>query len=111
MARALLLSLVMGEDDKFDSTLIRHGRNAVSFAEMETFVHTLETRPLAKLLEELPDLARLSEAKFALAVRILRIRFKSEAPINQRQLRMLANEIATAVKEASVATRIRAMFV
>lgn len=102
----------MSEDkDDFDSTLIRHGRNAVSFAEMETFVHTLETRPVAKLLEELPDLARLSEAKFALAVRILRIRFKSEAPINQRQLRMLAQEIAADVKEASVATRIRAMFV
>lgn len=99
------------EDDAFDSTLIRHGRTAVSFAEMETFVHTLETRPLAKLLGELPDLARLSEAKFALAVRILRIRFKSEVAINQRQLRQLAQEIAAEVKEASVATRIRAMFV
>lgn len=99
------------DDDAFDSTLIRRGRNAVSFAEMETFVHTLETRPVAKLLGELPDLARLSEAKFALAVRILRIRFKSEAAINQRQLRLLAQEIAGEVKEASVATRIRAMFV
>lgn len=101
----------MSEDDDYDSTLIRQGRNAISFSEMETFVHTLETRPVAKLLEELPDLARLSETKFALAVRILRIRFKSEAPINQRQLRLLAQEIAADVKEASVATRIRAMFV
>jgi hypothetical protein len=94
----------------FDSTLIRRGRNAVTFAEMAEFVRTLEERPIPTLLEELPDLARLSEAKFTLALKILRRRFDSESDVDQQQLRTFAEEIAAGVDEAGTAARIRYIF-
>ncbi|MEK6371447.1 MAG: hypothetical protein AABO58_02015 [Acidobacteriota bacterium] len=59
----------MQERADFDSTLIRRGRSALSVSEMVAFVETLEARPLIKLLEELPELARPSDAKFVLATK------------------------------------------
>ena len=99
----------MAEDD-FDSTLIRRGRKAVTFADMAQFVHTLESRPIVTLLNELPDIAALSEAKFVLATKILRRRFEGESKIDQEQLRAFANEIAGTVKDSQLAARIRGIF-
>jgi len=96
--------------EECDSTLIRRGRSALTFWEMAQFADTLSSRPLAKLLEELPDLARLSTAKFNLATITLRRRFRAEAPIDQIQLREIANEIAASVPDSAVATRIRELF-
>jgi hypothetical protein len=96
--------------EECDSTLIRRGRSALTFWEMAQFADTLSSRPLAKLLEELPDLARLSTAKFNLATITLRRRFRAEAPIDQVQLREIANEIAASVPDSAVATRIRELF-
>jgi len=93
-----------------DSTLIRRGRTALTFWEMAQFADTLSSRPLAKLLEELPELARLSSAKFNLATITLRRRFRAETPVDQIQLREIAKEIAATVEESAVATRIRELF-
>jgi hypothetical protein len=82
--------------EEFDSTLIRRGRNALTFSDMAAFAQTVAERPLLKLLEELPELARLSETKFHLAEITLRQRFRREAPSDQLQLRETANEIAFA---------------
>lgn len=97
--------------EECDSTLIRRGRNALTFWEMAQFADTLSSRPLMKLLEELPDLARLSPAKFNLATITLRRRFRGESPVDQVQLREIANEIAATVPESAVATRIRELFI
>src|SRR6476469_2881062 len=94
----------------FDSTLIRRGRKAVTFPEMVEFAATLETRPIVKLLEELPDLARLSDAKFSVASNILRRRFRGEAPIDQQQLKAFGYEVAARVFDPDVADRIRSIF-
>ena len=94
----------------FDSTLIRQGRDAVTFADMAEFAHTLESRPIATLLNELPDLARLSDPKFTLAIKILRRRFDHESEVDQQQLRTFAEEIADSVPETGTASRIRRMF-
>jgi hypothetical protein len=99
----------MAEDD-FDSTLIRRGRKAVTFADMAEFVQTLESRPIATLLNELPEIAALSEAKFVLATKMLRRRFEGESKIDQEQLRAFANEIAANVKDGQLAARIRGIF-
>lgn len=95
----------------FDSTLIRRGRNALSVSEMVAFVETLEARPLIKLLEELPELARLSDAKFLLATKTLRRRFRGETIADQIQLRVAANEIADAIPDPQTSTRVRGLFV
>ena len=96
--------------EECDSTLIRRGRAALTFSEMAQFADTLSSRPLLKLLEELPDLARLSSAKFNLATITLRRRFRAEAPMDQIQLRETANEIAATVPDSAVARRIRELF-
>ena len=93
-----------------DSTLIRRGRKAVTFPEMVEFAATLESRPIVKLLEELPDLARLSEAKFSVASNVLRRRFRGETPIDQQQLKAFGYEVAARVFDPGVADRIRSIF-
>lgn len=93
-----------------DSTLIRRGRDAVTFPEMVEFAAALEHRPLVQLLFELPALADLSETKFNVAANVLRRRFRSETPVDQMQLRTFGDEIAADVPDAAVAARIRSLF-
>ena len=112
MAYRLLRTPVVEERlDPHDSTLIRRGRSALSVSEMVSFVDALEARPLLKLLEELPDLARLSEAKFALATKTLRRRFRSESVVDQMQLRIVANDVAQTIDDTDAAARVRALFI
>ncbi len=93
-----------------DTTLLRRGREATSYSDMVVFAETVETRPMIKLLEELPGIASLSETKFHLATTILRRRFRGESPIDQLQLRIIADEIAGTSGDDELARRIRSMF-
>lgn len=93
-----------------DSTLIRRAVDATTYGEMVTFVKTLEERPVMKLLDELPDLARLSSAKFDLAMKTLRRRFRAHPPIEQVQLQVYASEVAECIDEPDVADRVRSIF-
>jgi len=93
-----------------NSTLIRRAVDAVTYPEMVTFVRTLEERPVMKLLDELPDLARLSETKFDLAMKTLRRRFHGRPPIEQVQLQVYANEVADCIDEPEIAQRVRSIF-
>lgn len=93
-----------------DSTLIRRGRSAVTLSELTVFVKTLEERPVSMLLEELPEIARLSDTKFSLALSTLRRRFRGEPPADQLQLRETAREIAGGIADCYVADRIREIF-
>jgi len=70
----------------------------------------VEVRPLTKLLEELPDLARLSEGKFSLAVSVLRRRFRKELQVNRDQLQVFGEEIALSVEDSAIADKIRTIF-
>ena len=100
----------MSMEDIADSTLIRRGRSSVTLTEIIAFAKVLEQRPLIKLLDELPELAQLSDTKFSLAVTTLRRRFRGEAPADQLQLRETANEIAGGIRDRAVAERIREIF-
>ena len=93
-----------------DSTLVRRGQNAMTYTDMVAFAESVETRPLAKLLEELPGIAGLSDSKFRIASTVLRRRFQLESPIEQIQLRVIADEIASAIGDRVVANRIRDVF-
>lgn len=100
----------MHVEDIGDSTLIRRGRSSVTLTEIIAFAKALEQRPLVTLLGELPEVARLSDTKFSLAVATLRRRFRGEAPADQLQLRVTANEIASGIADHAVAQRIRELF-
>lgn len=99
------------ELNEFDSTLIRRGRTAVSFADMVAFAQTVHDRPIDKLLEELPQIARLSDTKFNLATNVLRRRFCSESEDEQMKLRVIGDNIAANSSSMWVAERIRSIFI
>ena len=80
-------------------------------SEMVAFVDLLESRPLLKLLEELPEIARLSDAKLQLAMKTLRRRFRGESLVDQMQLRIVANDVAQAIPDGETAARVRGLFV
>lgn len=82
----------------------------MTYSDMVAFAESVETRPLSKLLEELPGIASLSDSKFRIASTVLRRRFQLESPIEQIQLRVIADEIASAVEDRAVANRIRDVF-
>ena len=106
----MLLRSLPSMEDIADSTLIRRGRSSVTLTEIIDFAKILEDRPLVKLLDELPDLARLSDTKFTLAISTLRRRFRGETPADQIQLRETANEIAGGIRDSFIAQRIREIF-
>ena len=96
--------------EDFDSTLIRSGRRAASFSDMVEFAKDVHERPLSKLFEELPQIARLSDTKFHLATNILRNRFRSQSGMDQMELRKIGSEIADRATNDWVADRIRSIF-
>jgi hypothetical protein len=93
----------------FDSTLVRTGIQATTISELTQFVLVMEKRPLDRLLDELPGLARLSNSKFDLAQAVLRRRARELAPMERLQLKIHAEEVAGA-SELTVAERIRSLF-
>jgi hypothetical protein len=93
-----------------DSILVRRGQSAMTYSDMVAFAESVETRPLSKLLEELPGIAALSDSKFRIASTVLHRRFQLESPIEQIQLRVIADEIASAIDDRAVANRIRDVF-
>ncbi len=94
----------------FDSTLIRRAKTAVTFPEMVEFAATLEVRPFVQLLEELPEIAKLSHTKFSVVSNVLRRRFKLEQPIDQEQLKIFGHEIAGRMFDPDLADRVRSIF-
>jgi hypothetical protein len=93
-----------------DSTLMRKGVRAASYSDMAEFAQTVETRPLDKLLAELPAIATLSETKFLLARAVMRRRARALSAVEHDQLRIIAAEIAAELG-SELGGRIRDVFV
>ena len=112
VARPLLTQLLGSEKimEDFDSTLIRRGRNATTFADMVAFTQSVHQRPFELLLQELPALARLSDTKFNLATKVLRRRFQNQPPTEQDRMRTVGDEVAGLASSEWVGQRIRSIF-
>jgi len=59
------------------STLVQKGQEAVTFPEVESFVKDVETRPMDRLLSDLPSLLEMGDAKFHLVALALKRRFRA----------------------------------
>ncbi len=94
------------DDLDFDSTLVRHGRDAATFDQVSAFAKEIEERSLDKLLLDLPGLSALSEWKFRLAAQMFGRRFRQLPAVEKQQLRIFAEEVA-ASQGADVAAKIR----
>lgn len=93
----------------FDTTLIRSGIHATTISELSQFVATIESRPLDRLLSELPGFALFSNSKFDLARSVVRRRAHALPAVEREQLRIHAEEVA-ARTDQDVAQRIRTLF-
>lgn len=96
--------------EDFDSTLVRRGRSATTFADMVAFTQSVHQRPFELLLQELPALAGLSDTKFNLATKVLRRRYRVASAPEQVRMRELGASIAGEVSSGWTAQRIRAIF-
>ena len=97
-------------NDLLDTTLVLKGTHATTFREMEEFADNIETRPLDKLLGDLPGLVRLPDTKFELARLVLRRRLRELGDVEREQLRHFAEDVASG-EDAEAAERIRSVFV
>jgi hypothetical protein len=66
------------DDDDIDTTMVRRGKEAFLLAEMGRFAKDLQTRPLRKLLADLPGLMELPDGKYALVAMAVAKRMRSE---------------------------------
>lgn len=83
--------------DDFDSTLVRSGAQATTFTDMVRFVSEIGSRPLEKLIFDLPELARLSDVKFALACRMVRRRLAALPESERANIREIAESVAATI--------------
>ena len=95
---------------ELDTTLVRGGNMAATFREIAEFANSIESRPLDKLIGDLPGLARMSEVKFNLARQVLRRRMRYLPDVEQEQLRLFADEVSADTDE-NAQSRIRSVFV
>ncbi|HYC62512.1 MAG TPA: hypothetical protein VEK79_23375 [Thermoanaerobaculia bacterium] len=93
----------------FDTTLIRSGIHATTISELSKFVDTIESRPLDRLLSELPGFALFSNSKFDLARSVVRRRARALPDVEREQLRIHAEEVAAST-DVELAERIRSLF-
>ena len=82
------------EDDnqqrrEHSSSVVIRGLDATTFAQMEDFVDDLQSRPLDRLLNDLPKLARLSATKFALVSYVLKRKFESASTEEKESIRRI----------------------
>jgi hypothetical protein len=83
------------EDDP--STLVRSGKLAMTFTEIQAFVKDIEARPTARLINDLEGLMALPEAKYQLVVMVLRKKTRpevAERPALLERLRGLEQDAA-----------------
>jgi hypothetical protein len=97
-------------EDKLKSTLMIKAVQAMTFSEIEAFVHDLETRPLDRFIEDLPSLITLPEAKFALVAMVYRKRFNAADEAARKLLEGRIMEIVdSAETDEANRTRCRAL--
>src|SRR5688572_26981988 len=94
----------------FDSTLIRRAKHVSTFKDVAEFRDTLEQRPIAKLLGELPALAKISQTQFILATTVIRRRYEEQPTAEQFELQSVGLEIAADVLDADTSAKIRSVF-
>ncbi len=95
--------------EEFESTLASRGALATTFRDMTLFVAEIEKRPLEKLILDLPELARLSDVKFALARQTVRRRLATLPEEERAWVREIAESVALTA-DAGDAERILSVF-
>lgn len=89
----------MKQDREQSSSVVIRGLDATTFEQMEDFVDDLQQRPLDRLLQDLPRLARLSSTKFALVSYVMKRKFEAAAPVERERMRETISAATTGVED------------
>jgi len=85
------------------SSVVLRGIDARTFTEMESFVKDLETRPVERLLRDLPELADLPETKVSLVSYVISSKYRAAEPGERRRMR----EVVAITYEALAAGQVK----
>src|SRR5512143_392936 len=67
----------MQKDEKVPtSSIVMKAIDAQTFNEMQTFVKDLESRPIERLMRDLPELVRVSESKSSLVAYVISTKYR-----------------------------------
>ncbi len=88
-----------------NSTLLRSGRDALTFDDMGRFVRQIETRSVERLFFDLPALVRLPDATFGLVPSALRRRLAGATPEERRLFKDMVNTLHNSAKSEETRER------
>ncbi len=90
-----------------DSSVVIRALDATFFSEMEAFVKDLETRPVERIIRDLPDLAALSEAKFSLCSRVLISKYRAASEAERSAIKKEIETLLGGMPAGEASDRIR----
>jgi len=96
--------------DVLNTTLVREGQDASTLEELVRFADEVEKRPIRQLLEDLPGLARLSEAKFHLVMKVIRNRIARQPLAVRERMIAMVKIFAQGTENTEMAARLREIF-
>lgn len=88
-----------------NSTLLRSGRDALTFDDMGRFVKQIETRSVERLFFDLPALVRLPDATFGLVPSALRRRLAVATADERRLFKEMLNTLFNSAQSEQVRER------
>jgi hypothetical protein len=69
------------------SSVVIKGIDATTFSEMEAFVKDLESRPVERLLRDLPQLAQMSSTKVSLVSYVVAAKYRASEAAEKQAMR------------------------
>ena len=69
------------------SSVVIRGIDATTFSDMEAFVLDLESRPVERLLRDLPQLAHMSANKVSLVSYVVSAKYRASDDFDKRKMR------------------------
>ncbi|MEA2342153.1 MAG: hypothetical protein QOF63_322 [Thermoanaerobaculia bacterium] len=69
------------------SSIVMKAIDAKTFTELQAFVKDLESRPTERLLRDLPDLVKLSDAKAEIITYVIATKFRRAASDERQKIR------------------------
>ncbi|HET7433623.1 MAG TPA: hypothetical protein VFN10_02805 [Thermoanaerobaculia bacterium] len=91
------------------SSVVIRAIDARTFTQMESFVKDLESRPIDRLLRDLPELAKLSDTKVSLVSYVLAGKYRASETNDKHKIKDSMTGWIAAVTDDEVRERISAM--
>jgi hypothetical protein len=86
--RGELMLMATASDEKVPvSSIVMKAIDAKTFTELQAFVKDLESRPTERLLRDLPDLVKLSDAKAEIITYVIATKFRHAASEERQTIR------------------------